>query len=128
MPHRNMKGLDNPRLPLDKITNGKPKQVIIAGDFICPDIDWVNMEIKTGASDREVQQALLDITSEHGLTQIHDKPTREGNMLDLVFTNNPSLIKATGNAPEISDHDIVITYSMIKPHYCKAKAIYLLQS
>jgi hypothetical protein len=76
------------------------------------------MEIKTGASDREVQLALLDITSEYGLTQIHDKPTREGNMLDLAFTNNPSLIKASGNAPGISDHDIVITDSMIKPHYC----------
>jgi hypothetical protein len=93
MPHRNMKDLDNLRLSLDKLTNGKPRHVIIAGDFNCPDIDWVNMEIKTGASDREVQQALLDITSEYGLTQIHDKSTREGNMLDLVFTNNPSLIK-----------------------------------
>ena len=67
----------------------------------------------------EVQQALLDITSEYGLTQIHDKSTRKGNMLDLVFTNNPSLIKTTGNAPGISDHDIVITDSIIKPHYCK---------
>jgi hypothetical protein len=45
------------------------------------------------------EQALLDITSEYGLTQIHDKPTRAGNM----FTNNPSLIKTTGNAPGISD-------------------------
>jgi hypothetical protein len=86
------------------------KHVIKAGDFNCPDIDWVNME---------VQQALLDITSEYGLTQIHDKSTRKGNMLDLVFTNNPSLIKTTGNAPGISDHDIVITDSIIKPHYCK---------
>jgi hypothetical protein len=119
MPHRNIKDLENLRLSLDKLTNGKPKHVIIAGDFNCPDIDWVNMEIKTGTSDREVQQALLDITSEYGLTQIHDKPTREGNMLDLVFTNNPSLIKTTGNAPGISDHDIIITDSMIKPHYCK---------
>jgi hypothetical protein len=68
--------------------------------------------------DISLLQALLDITSEYGLTQIHDKPTREGNMLGLVFTNNPSLIKTTGNAPEISDHDIIITNPMIKPHYC----------
>jgi hypothetical protein len=46
-----MKDLDNLRLSLDKLTNGKPKHVIITGDFNCPDIDWVNMEIKTGASD-----------------------------------------------------------------------------
>jgi hypothetical protein len=50
-----VKDLDNMRLSLDKLTNGKPKHVIIAGDFNCPDIDWANMEIKTGASDREVQ-------------------------------------------------------------------------
>jgi hypothetical protein len=114
MPHRNMKDLDN----LDKLTNGKSKHVIIAGDFNCLDIDWANMEIKTGASYREVQLALLDITSKYGLTQIHDKPTREGNMLDLALTNNPSLIKTSGNAAGISDHDIVITDSMIKQHYC----------
>jgi len=118
MPHKNMKHLDNLRLSLDKLTNGKPKHVITAGDFNCPDIDWANMEIKTGASDREVQLALLDIASEYGLTQIRDKPTREGNMLDLALTNNPSLIKTSGNAPGISDHDIVIIDSMIKPHYC----------
>jgi hypothetical protein len=45
--HRNMKDLDIMRLSLDKLTNGKPKHVIIAGDFNCPDLDWVNMEIKT---------------------------------------------------------------------------------
>ena len=39
MPRRNMKDLDNLRLSLDKLTNGKPKHVIIAGDFNCPDID-----------------------------------------------------------------------------------------
>jgi hypothetical protein len=47
MLHRNMKDLDIMRLSLDKLTNGKPKHVIIAGDFNCPDLDWVNMEIKT---------------------------------------------------------------------------------
>ena len=40
-------------------------------------------------------------------------------MLDLIFTNNPSLIKSTGNAPGISDHDIVITDSLTKPYYSK---------
>jgi hypothetical protein len=41
MPHRNMKDQHNLRLSLDKLTNGKPKHVIITGDFNCPDIDWV---------------------------------------------------------------------------------------
>jgi hypothetical protein len=38
-----MKDLDNLNLSLDKITNGKPKHVIIAGDFNCPDIDWEDL-------------------------------------------------------------------------------------
>ncbi|CAG2220894.1 unnamed protein product [Mytilus edulis] len=117
MPHRNMK--DITKLSLEKITIGKPKHIIIAGDFNCPDVDWITMEIKTGASDKEVQQALMDLSFEHGLVQIHDKPTREGNLLDLVFTNNPSLIKSTGNAPGISDNDIVITDLLIKPCFGK---------
>ncbi|CAG2251960.1 unnamed protein product [Mytilus edulis] len=121
IPHRNMKDITNLKLSLEKLTTGKPKHIIIAGDFNCPDIDWINMEIKTGAPDKEVQQALMDLSIEHGLVQIHDKPTREGNLLDLVFTNNPSLIKSTGNAPGISDHDIVVTDSLIKPYYCKQR-------
>ncbi|CAC5396159.1 unnamed protein product [Mytilus coruscus] len=100
MPHRNMKDLTNLKLSLEKITTGKPKHIIIAGGFNCPDIDWTNMEIKTGAPDKEVQQALMDLSIEHGLVQIHDKPTREGNLLDRVFTNNPSLIKSTGKHQE----------------------------
>ena len=48
------------------------------------------------------------ISTEFNLTQIHDKPTREDNLLDLVFTTNSSLIKSTTNAPGISDHDMVI--------------------
>ncbi|CAG2231240.1 unnamed protein product [Mytilus edulis] len=79
------------------------------------------MEIKTEAPDKEVQQARMNLSIEYGLVQIHDKPTREGNLLDLVFTNNPSLIKSTGNAPGISDHDIVVTDSLIKPYYCKQR-------
>ena len=92
IPHRNMKDITNLKLSLEKLTTGKPKHIIIAGDFNCPDIDWINMEIKTEAPDKEVQQARMNLSIEYGLVQIHDKPTREGNLLDLVFTNNPSLL------------------------------------
>ena len=64
---------------------------------------------------------MIDIRTEFNLTQIHDKPTREENLLDLVFTTNPSLIKSTANAPGISDHDMVITDSDIKPNYSFSK-------
>ena len=41
------------------------------------------MSVNKGAADREVQQALLDVTIEHGLSQVHDQPTRDNNLLDL---------------------------------------------
>jgi hypothetical protein len=43
----------------------------------------------------------------HNLTQVHNQPTREGNLLDLVFVSNPSLVKPSTNVPGISDHDII---------------------
>ena len=62
-----------------------------------------------------VQQQLIETTTSASLTQIHDQPTRADNMLDLVFTSNPSLIKTSVSVPGISDHDIVITDMEIKP-------------
>lgn len=54
------------------------------------------------------------------LKQVHEKATRENNILDLVFTTNPSLVKTSTNIPGISDHAIIITDTEIKPHYHKS--------
>ena len=45
----------------------------------------------------------------HGLTQVHNQPTRQDTILDLVFTNNPSLVKSSYSIPGISDHAMVVT-------------------
>ena len=42
-------------------------------------------------------------------------------MLDLVFTDNPSLIKNSQSIPGISDHAMVVTDSDVKPIYNKQK-------
>jgi hypothetical protein len=44
-----------------------------------------------------------------GLTQIHEEPTREKNLLDLVFTSNATLTKSSTNISGISDHAIIVT-------------------
>ena len=79
------------------------------------------MTIYNDAQDREIQQADLDLSADFNLTQVHDKPTREENLLDLVLTKNPSLIKSTNNTPGISDHDIVVVDSDTKPYYAIQK-------
>ena len=53
------------------------------------------------------------------MTQVHNELTRENNLLDLIFTMNPSLIKSSTNIPEISDHAIIIRDMQTKPHYQK---------
>lgn len=121
MPHRNMSDVNELRKSLELATNDKEKQMIIAGDFNCPDIDWQSLSLRSNAQDKEVQQAILDLSIDFNLTQVIDKPTREKNILDLLFTNNPSLIKSTANAPGISDHDIVVADSDTKPYYSKKK-------
>ena len=44
------------------------------------------LSLKHEASDKEVRRALIDITSQSGLTQLHEAPTRKNNLVDLIFT------------------------------------------
>ena len=94
--------------------------IILAGDFNCPDITWETLSLKMDASDKEIQRTLIDITSQTGLTQIHEEPTRENNLLDLVFTTNPTLSKSSTNISGISDHAIIVTDLDTKPYYQKS--------
>ncbi|CAC5416334.1 unnamed protein product [Mytilus coruscus] len=121
MPHRNKVQLEELEKSLEKITEeNKNSNIILAGDFNCPDIMWNNLSIKKDAQDPEVQKQLINITTQFGLTQFHEEPTRESNLLDLVFTTNPSLMKTSTNIPGISDHAIIITDTDIKPFYSKS--------
>ena len=117
MPHRNLLDLDQLEPSLDLLNGSKPKHLILCGDFNCPDIDWETIKVSKDPSvqDRNIHQRLIDLTSEHKLTQIHDQPTRNGKLLDLVFTTNPSLFKSSVSVPGISDHDIPVTDVDIKP-------------
>ena len=92
-----------------------PVNIILTGDLKCPDIRWDILTV-TGP-DREIQQGLVDITEAFSLTQIHNQPTREENLLDLVFVTSPTLIKSSTNALGISDHEIVITDFEAKVHH-----------
>ena len=123
MPHRNLEDLNNLNLSLKKLSEkSKNKRILLAGDFNCPDIDWETLSVHPNASDRDVQQTLIDISVEHGLTQVHNQPTRQDNILDLVFTNNSSLIKSSNSIPGISDHAMVVTDSDVKPLYNRQKS------
>ena len=122
MPHRNMNDIKNLDSSLKKLSeSNKSKHILLAGDFNCPDIDWNTLTVRPNAPDREIQKSLIELSIEHGLTQVHSQPTRQENVLDLVFTDNPSLIKNSQSIPGISDHAMVVTDSDVKPIYNKQK-------
>ena len=119
MPHRNATTVEQLENSLKKIDTNKFQNTIICGDFNCPDINWETLAIGKRAQDKEIQQNVIDTMNNALLTQIHEEPTRELNMLDLIFTANPSLLKASKSVPGISDHEMVVTDMDTKPHYQK---------
>ena len=62
-----------------------------------------------------------NLTNTHALAQIHEEPTREENILDLLITNKPGLIKSSHSVPGISDHCAVVTELDIDPPYRRTK-------
>lgn len=90
--------------------------MILSGYFNCPDINRNSTTVNQNGQDKEMQSVLIDVTTAAHLTQIHEEPTRENNLLDLLFTSNPTSGKTSTNAPGISDHAMIVTDSDTKSH------------
>lgn len=121
MAHRNENDLKELNKSLELIERSGNKDIILAGDFNCPDIDWETNTVPSGAQDRDVQQRLADTMSSSSLTQVHAQPTRLAAMLDIVLTSNPTLLKNSSSIPGLSDHDMVVSDFDTKPHLSKEK-------
>ena len=76
---------------------------------------------QTKAPDREVQQTLIDISFEHGPSQVQNQLTRQDNIIDLIFTDDPSLVKYSRSITGINDHAMVVADADVKPIYNKQK-------
>ncbi|KAK3096961.1 hypothetical protein FSP39_005118 [Pinctada imbricata] len=55
------------------------------------------------------------------MQQMVDFPTRGENILDLYFTNRPTLVCKVAPLPGLSDHDIVYVESTLKPQVSRSK-------
>ena len=81
-----------------------------------PDICWEENSVKTGSNQVALSESLLDIVTEAGLSQMNSSPTRGDHLLDLYFTNNPTLVRQVKVRPGLGDHDSAIMVdSLIKP-------------
>ena len=118
MPHRCNKTIQELNKSLTTITrSSKQKQIILCGDFNCPDMSWETGNVNTCSPDRSTQQSLIDVTESAQLTQVHNSSIRKTKLLDLVFTTNPTIVTHSVSVPGISDHDIIVTDFDVKIQY-----------
>ena len=83
-PDANLCWMDKFEYFLNTICN-QYENVVIAGDFNLPNINWETMENTTGVNELFFVQMLND----HYLSQLNHTPSRGNNILDLVITNVP---------------------------------------
>ena len=95
--------------------------IVLGGDFNLPGIDWDNGVVNPKAANKSQCELLLSSLDTHALAQIHKEPTWEENILDLLITNKPGLIKSSHSVPGISDHCAVVTELDIDPPYRRTK-------
>ena len=94
--------------------------VIITGDFNLPNINWENHHVTPNSGySTVVANKLLSLVEDHGLIQHVNESTRTqgngNNILDLVFTNRPGLIKKLNVVDGIADYSTVIIDVNISP-------------
>ena len=107
--------------------------IILSGDLNFPFVEWKRLpdnscswEYKshTNATTDEKQQfeRLLEVCGDHFMLQMIEEPTREGNTLDLMFTNEVNLVTAVEvTKSSYSDHDIIemsTNYSLKEREKC----------
>ena len=87
--------------------------IIVGGDLNLPHVIWPEDIPSPGAtvSERRMLNVLNEFSTELFLSQYVTKPThKDGNILDLVFVNNSSLIHNYTNVPVLpstTHHSIV---------------------
>ena len=80
-----------------------------------PGYDWENSCLKPNCKYPTLTYQSIDLLDDLSLIQLVTIPTRGNNTLDLVITNNPSIVTACRVIPGVSDHDTVLTEINIKP-------------
>ena len=91
----------------------------ILGDFNLPDIDWQTRTVDGHQYLKSINETFLELCFNNQLDQIVTEPTRGENILDIFFTNRPSLINKCKIRPGLSDHDAVYIESSVRPKKIK---------
>ena len=101
---------------------GRSPDILVCGDFNLPHVEWPQGVIKSSSSrdEKVMLEELKDFMNEFFLQQIITTPThKDGNVLDLLLTNNSNLIHSYHCIPtlnQISHHNIIeiaTTYNVV---------------
>ena len=97
-------------------------QVILCGDFNMPDIDWSTLSCM---SSHLPSQSLRQTVKNCALDQLVTEPTRSKNILHLVLTTNPNLIKDVQVIEQLGngDHQMVRFDVQAKPKLVRGNPI-----
>ena len=119
-PKATLENFDELNLSLNKVQSLKPYSNMtsfLGGDFNLDDIEWDSGCAQPGATDKTHCDKLLEISKNCNLGQVNEIPTRQGRILDLLFTSHPTLVQRHNVCPQIdlSDHDILSVTTFIKP-------------
>jgi len=95
--------------------------IFIVGDFNMPDICWPDFS----CLGRHINfcSKFLDFVCDEGLSQCVAEPTRDNNILDLVFTNDPLLVgECTVGPPFIGCDHLTVHFNVMLPAAAAAAA------
>ena len=99
---------------ISSTTDNEHYDLLLFGDLNLPCIDWNDITVKKNFSKAttECAKLFLSFMEINLLSQYVDAPTRERNILDLMLTNNSSLVSHIQSEPtKLSDHNIVSIYT-----------------
>ena len=103
---------------LDDLPSPVPN-IIVLGDFNLPHATWDPPRWSAGApaDERKMIEDLRELTLDNFLTQQVESPThRDGNILDIVFSNNSRLVHDICTLPcKVSDHLIIEMTTAVGP-------------
>ena len=88
----------------------------ITGDLNLSNINWENYSIQGTAYPSSLCDTIINFLHEFGFSQVVNFATRGNNILDVFFTNRPSLINCCYPLAGISDHEVIYIESSLAPH------------
>ena len=100
--------MENMKETIMQVLACKNATLLLSGDFNLPDIDWETNTLKENPTHQRESRLLLEMSSELGLKQFVDFPTRGSNILDLILANKEFSVSDLLSCPGVSDHDMLM--------------------